>query len=74
MTDVSQRGDVYGVAENVIKDIDKDKEIEVINNVEKNNPMEGHEAATQEENAPVEQNQSDAAFENFSLTDEKPVE
>ena len=74
MTDVSQRGDVYGVAENVIKDIDKDKEIEVVNNVEKNNPMEGHEISSQDENATTKQEQSDEMLKDFVLTDEKPEE
>ncbi len=37
LTDVSQKGDVYGVAENVVKDVDDS--IEVINNTEPNDPM-----------------------------------
>ncbi len=32
MTDISQKSDIYDVAENIINDVDKDNEIEIINN------------------------------------------
>lgn len=35
MTDASQKENIYSVAENVIKEIDKDEEIKVVNNTEK---------------------------------------
>lgn len=39
MTDDTVKGDVYGVAENIINEVDKDDEIEVINNTSKNDPL-----------------------------------
>ena len=60
MTDTSQKDDVYGVAENIIKDIDKDNEIEIVNSPKVE---------------PVEENPIQAAaFENFSLEPEKVSE
>ncbi len=47
MTDTTQKGDIYGVAEDIVEDIDKS--IEVVNNTPKNDPLLGR-AATEEEN------------------------
>lgn len=73
MTDVSQKGDVYNVAENVVKDVDKDNEIEIVNNSERNNPLEEHnEEKTEAEEEKKEEQQQEAGLENFTLTEEKP--
>lgn len=58
MTDVSQKEDIYDVAENVVKDVDKDEEIDLINSAK-------NAATTQE--APVEETPVKAEFEDFSL-------
>ena len=62
MTDVSQKDDIYDVAENVVKDVDKDEEIDLINS--------GKNVATTEE-APVEETPVKAEFEDFSLEEAK---
>ncbi len=73
MTDVSQKGDVYNVAENVVKDVDKDNEIEIVNNSERNNPLEEHNEEKKEaEEEKKEEQQQEAGLENFTLTEEKP--
>ena len=58
MTDVSQKEDIYDVAENVVKDVDKDEEIDLINSAK-------NAATTQE--APVEETPVKAEFEDFSF-------
>ena len=72
MTDTAQKGDIYGVAENIINSVDKDDDIEVINNTEKNQPLKEFEAGQdkkeEQEEKPVDY---DKAFEDFSLADEK---
>lgn len=72
MTDTAQKGDIYGVAENIINSVDKDDDIEVINNTEKNQPLKEFEAEQdkkeEQEEKPVDY---DKAFEDFSLADEK---
>lgn len=72
MTDTAQKGDIYGVAENIINSVDKDNDIEVINNTEKNQPLKEFKA---EQGKKEEQKEKivdyDKAFEDFSLTDEK---
>lgn len=72
MTDTAQKGDIYGVAENIINSVDKDNDIEVINNTEKNQPLKEFEAEQvkkeEQEEKPVDY---DKAFEDFSLADEK---
>lgn len=69
MTDTSQKDDVYGVAENIINEIDKDKEIKVVNNTE--NDIVDFEP--EEEEGPLtfepEQIVSDDGFEELKLQD-----
>jgi len=62
MTDVSQKDDIYDVAENVVKDVDKDNDIDLINSGKNTAPAEEEH----EEKAPVK-----AEFEDFSLEKEK---
>lgn len=73
MTDVSQKGDVYSVAENVVKDVDKDQEIEIINNAERNNPLEGQTSNNEKVEEKNEVEQNNVGLEDFSLTEEKNV-
>lgn len=72
MTDTAQKGDIYGVAENIINSVDKDNDIEVINNTEKNQPLKEFK---EEQGKKEEQKKKivdyDKAFEDFSLADEK---
>ena len=72
MTDTAQKGDIYGVAENIINSVDKDNDIEVINNTEKNQPLKEFK---EEQGKKEEQKEKivdyDKAFEDFSLADEK---
>lgn len=71
MTDTAQKGDIYGVAENIINSVDKDNDIEVINNTEKAQPLkqfEEEQEKKEDEEKPVDY---DKAFEDFSLPEEK---
>ncbi len=45
MTDATQKGDVYGVAEDIIKDVNQDDDIEIINNAERSDPVKAREEA-----------------------------
>ncbi len=71
MTDVAQKNDIYDVATNVVNEVDKDEDIEVINSAkEREKAAAEAEAAKVEEEKPVE-----AKFENFSLdAEEAPQE
>ena len=60
MTDVSQKKDIYDVAENIVKNVDKDGDIEIINNADK-------EDQTKTENNEASEEKSDVAMENFTL-------
>ena len=62
MTDVSQKEDIYDVAENVVKDVDKDNDIDLINSGKNTAPVEEEH----EEEAPVK-----AEFEDFSLEEKE---
>lgn len=71
MTDVSQKDDIYGVAENVVNNLDENNEIEVVNT----KPEKETEVPAQEVEAePVAEQKETATFEDFSLdTEETPV-
>lgn len=71
MTDVSQKQDVYDVAENIIKDVDKDGEFEVLNNKEETEEEIAEADAVETEEEVKEENPDlvsmDFGFEDFSL-------
>ncbi len=69
MTDSSQKEEVYGVAENIINDVDKDNEIEIVNNVTTE--------AKQTEESPVSVKEEPAVVDfddDFDLTAEPVIE
>ncbi|MGN1201495.1 MAG: hypothetical protein ACI4R8_04505 [Candidatus Caccovivens sp.] len=65
MTDDAVKGDIYGVAENVINEVDKDGDIEVVNNTSKNNPLDRMEDETDE---------AESLQESESVTEEPETE
>lgn len=72
MTDVSQKGDVYSVAENVVKDIDKNGDIEIVNNTEKSDVLEGREKPKEDDKKEEKQEEvqtENAELETFALTE-----
>ena len=72
MTDVSQKGDVYSVAENVVKDIDKNGDIEIVNNTEKSDALEGREKPKEDDKKEEKQEEvqtENAKLETFALTE-----
>lgn len=80
MTDVSQKDDIYGVAENVVKNLDTENELEIINTkskeeekpaVEEETNVEPQQVEPQQENAPKTET-ANAELEDFSL--EEPAE
>ena len=71
ITDVSQKDDLYGVAENIIKDVDKDNEIEFANasdNAEKVSAEKPQEIKPEEVAQTLD---LDDGFEEFSLDEPK---
>ncbi|MBR1890094.1 MAG: hypothetical protein IJ817_00220 [Clostridia bacterium] len=69
MTDENQKEDIYDVATEVVNEVNKDNDIEVINsgkNVEEQAPAEKAEE--------VEEKPAEAVFEDFSLDGEKKEE
>lgn len=77
MTDTSQKGDIYGVAENIVNQLDEN--VEVVNNAEKNDPLkERHEEQKENEvfaepkqKAPIKEKQEvkPVELEDFDLND-----
>ncbi len=65
MNDVSQKEDVYGVAENIIKDVDKDGEFEVVN--KKDEPQTIEEVVGEIEAEKPQIVSMDDGFEDFAL-------
>lgn len=74
MIDSSQKEDVYSVAENVINEVDKDDEIEVVNNIssETKQSEEMHESV-KEEPAVVDFDE-EIVFPEEKVVDEKTIE
>ena len=71
MTDVSQKDDIYGVAENIVKDLDVDNEIEVVNTKsEEDNDSQQEVDSEEEQVQPVEP--ATAELENYSFEEETP--
>lgn len=64
MTDTTQKGDVYDVAEKIIDNVDTENQIEVINNAEKNDPMK--DFVLEEQTEPVEE-KAEPQMEEFKL-------
>lgn len=81
MTDTTQKADIYGVAENIINDVDKDNDIEVINNTQKdtteNNTAEVEKVEEPAEPvvkpAEAEKTESETVEESANVEQEKPV-
>ena len=71
MTDASQKGDIYDVAEKIIENVDTENDIEVVNNSEKNDPLQDFVLDEPEDIQPEEQ---PAELETYSLEEEKSVE
>lgn len=78
MTDVSQKDDIYGVAENVIKNLDTENEFEIKNTKSKEEEKPATETKVEPEVEPQQQESEpktetvNAELENFSL--EEPAE
>lgn len=66
MTDVSQKDDIYGVAENIVNTLDEDNEIEVVNTKPEKEPEVSQETAPAKEETPAQ-----AELEDYSLEDEE---
>jgi len=71
MTDTSQKGDIYEVAEKIIENVDTENDIEVINNSERNDPLQDF---VLEEPEDVKTKDKPAELESFSLEEEKVEE
>ena len=66
MTDVSQKNDVYDVATDVVNNVNKDEDIQVINSAK-----QAEEEKEEKEEEPVEEAPVEAKFEDFSLDGQK---
>ena len=73
MTDVTQKGDVYNVAENIVKDVDKDGSIEINNSADKNDPLKDRTVKDEDQHAEEADmiKQDDASNEMGKVVDVK---
>jgi len=72
MTDVSQKDDIYGVAENIVNNLDEENEIEVKNT--KTEPEQDETGEMAEETFEEESNQQpqEAVFEDYAFEEDLP--
>ncbi len=69
MTDVSQKDDIYGVAENIVKDLDEDNEIEVVNTKTEKEPEGVSQEIASTEETPAQPAQ--AELEDYALEEDE---
>ncbi len=71
MTDVSQKGDIYGVAENIVNNIDKGESIDIINNFERKDPIEIREESKEQKEVKeeIEEEKPEIKLSNVTLDD-----